>query len=454
MILGLAIIWLSEYEECWSEEDNFLNQVVLGAVVSQVVSVLDSHQHEPGSIPGRVSHRFCKWELCRTLLLVSWFSLRSPVSSTLAFWFCPILTKVNPCDTLLGRPTWSITPIAWSLDLTCPQIHIHILGSTVVQRLECLSTMEANRVLYIFLCGNHAKMMPLVGGVSRFPSPFISVLLHTHIATPSSALKALDVRSRPILSTHFTHHHSKIDYYRVYVVMQVYLCFRGKMVASFEDGVVHKSQSDSEEEFVVRKKHVCNKFIDSGSEEEHSVVSDGEASTRSGSDGDAVSVDTTKKKRRILVRSESEPDDDVNVPEPTECEESSNDNTPPAKTVNLAWYKDSTLYDAEGSDDETHEVTHNPSNGVSVQESETAVARQKNKQKSSAKSTIKPSKSDKTEVEKIYSESQRMLRETKLLLPYHKPRQRTLTEFLQRRRSLPPIPKSLKVSTEQMKEIW
>ncbi|KAJ8875211.1 hypothetical protein PR048_023106 [Dryococelus australis] len=42
-------------------------------------------------------------------------------------------------------------------------------------------------------------------GISRFPRPCIPAMIHTHLASPSSAHKTLDVQSRPNLFTKFTH---------------------------------------------------------------------------------------------------------------------------------------------------------------------------------------------------------------------------------------------------------
>ncbi|XP_063216187.1 claspin isoform X1 [Bacillus rossius redtenbacheri] len=240
------------------------------------------------------------------------------------------------------------------------------------------------------------------------------------------------------------------------------------MVALVEAGVVEKPQSsDSEDEFIIRKKHSSNRLVDSDSEEDHISAArtlEQDASSGSSRDGDAASV---KKKKRILVMDESEPDDeeDKSITKQSEylrkssgksIEESRNDDVSSPK-VNLTWYKDSKLYDAEGSDDETLEATHkNISNDeASSQDNEATFVEKKKSQrpKSRSKSTKKLQKADKAEVQKIFSERQRMLREASVSLPYHKPRQRTLAEFLQRRRSLPPVPKSLKVSTETMKEI-
>lgn len=42
----------------------------------------------------------------------------------------------------------------------------------------------------------------------------------------------------------------------------------------------------------------------------------------------------------------------------------------------------------------------------------------------------------------IHSETQRLLRETDISLPYHRPKQRTLQEFLNRKKVLTSLPKA------------
>ncbi|KAJ8869387.1 hypothetical protein PR048_030963 [Dryococelus australis] len=66
------------------------------------VSLLASHQGEPGSIPGWITPDFYKWELCQTMLLVDGFSRGSPVSSGLAFQLRSILTSLH--SHRLSRP--------------------------------------------------------------------------------------------------------------------------------------------------------------------------------------------------------------------------------------------------------------------------------------------------------------------------------------------------------------
>jgi len=57
-------------------------------------------------------------------------------------------------------------------------------------------------------------------------------------------------------------------------------------------------------------------------------------------------------------------------------------------------------------------------------------------------------------VKQIHSETQRMVRELRVSLPYHKPRQRSLVEFLQRHHASVPSGASLKMSTDDLGELW
>ena len=50
------------------------------------------------------------------------------------------------------------------------------------------------------------------------------------------------------------------------------------------------------------------------------------------------------------------------------------------------------------------------------------------------------------QMRQIRSESQRRTRESRLNLPYHRPRQRTLHEFLARRQKAPALPEHPRVS--------
>ncbi|KAJ8885472.1 hypothetical protein PR048_011669 [Dryococelus australis] len=65
-----------------------------GVRVIAAVSLLASHQGDPGSIAGRVTPDFRMWESCRTMPLVGGFARGSPVSPALSFRRCSIIISV------------------------------------------------------------------------------------------------------------------------------------------------------------------------------------------------------------------------------------------------------------------------------------------------------------------------------------------------------------------------
>lgn len=56
------------------------------------------------------------------------------------------------------------------------------------------------------------------------------------------------------------------------------------------------------------------------------------------------------------------------------------------------------------------------------------------------------------DIQKIQKESQRMMRESHVAIPYHRPRQRTLAEFRARRMLAPSVP--LRTSADKLVTIW
>ncbi|KAJ8871827.1 hypothetical protein PR048_028167 [Dryococelus australis] len=66
------------------------SRALIGVTTVAAVSLLASHQGDPGSIPGRVNPDFRMWESCRTMPLVGGFSRGSPVSPGLSFRRCSI----------------------------------------------------------------------------------------------------------------------------------------------------------------------------------------------------------------------------------------------------------------------------------------------------------------------------------------------------------------------------
>ncbi|XP_014275221.1 claspin [Halyomorpha halys] len=111
-------------------------------------------------------------------------------------------------------------------------------------------------------------------------------------------------------------------------------------------------------------------------------------------------------------------------------------------------FLDSDIYDAEGSSDESqskisdHEMVE--SNDISK--------KKKKENKDKDKRNNLQRKSKQTAIEEIRSETQRLVRQSRISLPYHRPKQRSLSEFLDRRKSLPVVP--LKTSTDELSKVW
>ncbi|KAJ8868656.1 hypothetical protein PR048_030195 [Dryococelus australis] len=80
------------------------------------VSLLASHQGDPGSIPGGITSNFRMWGSCRTTPLVGGFTRGSPVSPALSFRPCSVLILITPIGSqdldVKSRPT----PFSHSLD--------------------------------------------------------------------------------------------------------------------------------------------------------------------------------------------------------------------------------------------------------------------------------------------------------------------------------------------------
>ncbi|XP_049785254.1 claspin isoform X2 [Schistocerca cancellata] len=60
----------------------------------------------------------------------------------------------------------------------------------------------------------------------------------------------------------------------------------------------------------------------------------------------------------------------------------------------------------------------------------------------------------KSEIDNIHSETQRLLRQSRLSLPYHRPKQHSIKEFLQRRKPIVPAVKEISEATKNLGLIW
>ncbi|KAJ9601534.1 hypothetical protein L9F63_000277, partial [Diploptera punctata] len=113
------------------------------------------------------------------------------------------------------------------------------------------------------------------------------------------------------------------------------------------------------------------------------------------------------------------------------------------KSTQFKFIKNSDLYDADESGDEGND--HQYGNLEDISEIRKAYKSSKKRSQSERQSKTKA-------VQQIHSETQRLVRESRVSLPYHRPRQRTLAEFLQRRQSLPSSVKLSKQLEERVKD--
>ncbi|XP_046741088.1 claspin-like [Diprion similis] len=104
--------------------------------------------------------------------------------------------------------------------------------------------------------------------------------------------------------------------------------------------------------------------------------------------------------------------------------------------------KISALIDTDSEDDlPTRREFETSSNENEHSATSTNVISKKGKSEKKRSGSIRAAKEE--AMREIHSETQRMLRESQVYLPYHRPKQRTLQEFLNRKKSLPKLPATL-----------
>lgn len=212
--------------------------------------------------------------------------------------------------------------------------------------------------------------------------------------------------------------------------------------SSDDEGVVVKNANEdsSDEEAVVAKtvKRKPKALVDSDDSDKDEK--DEDTKVNADSSDEETEVSTEKKKKKIKRPLDSDSDADADS-EPTEKkEEKSNlDSSNPLKNKDL--------YDADSSDEElpdlkyTSQVRHssdedkgNYSDGQEESESLDDIKRKVLSKHNESKKEKKERKSKSNAMEEIRSESQRMVRESTIGLKYHRPKQRTLEEFLNRKK--------------------
>ncbi|KAJ8869704.1 hypothetical protein PR048_028699 [Dryococelus australis] len=174
------------------------------------VSLLASHQGEPGSIPAGPFPDFRMWETCRPMPLFSGFSRGSPVFPALSFGRCLILTSITLIGLSVPRCKMPINSssfvLAWSALLNVirldrglnenillifggvvkdmpKDVHsnlVHIIDPLLVQLVShSLPTLKVpgSTGRRVFMWGMW-RCEEIFSGLSRFLPAFIQLLLH------------------------------------------------------------------------------------------------------------------------------------------------------------------------------------------------------------------------------------------------------------------------------------
>ncbi|KAK8738737.1 hypothetical protein OTU49_003648 [Cherax quadricarinatus] len=150
------------------------------------------------------------------------------------------------------------------------------------------------------------------------------------------------------------------------------------------------------------------------------------------SSDDESEIVTKGIKKRIVQRSYSDDSDEDTALFP---KKDPSQQTPQSSKPSYKYSSD--LYDAELSDeDQPPNNTEDCQSPGKSQESNDDRRADIGKKKKLVKHRPPTLKQQKEEAREIHSESQRMVRESQISLPYHKPKQRTLKEFLNRRKKV------------------
>ncbi|XP_024881580.1 claspin [Temnothorax curvispinosus] len=142
-----------------------------------------------------------------------------------------------------------------------------------------------------------------------------------------------------------------------------------------------------------------------------------------------IAEPNNSKNRRRIIDSESEED--------TQTSEGNNFSQMVHETISTTAESYRGLIDSE-SEEEKQNETENDTSVIPEETSESKDAKKKLVKK--RKGSIRASKDE--AMRQIHSETQRLLRETEVSLPYHRPKQRTLQEFLNRKKISAALPKA------------
>ncbi|KAJ8867571.1 hypothetical protein PR048_031373 [Dryococelus australis] len=229
---------------------------------SQTVRLLASHQGEPGSIPGRATPGFPQVGIVPDDAAGRRVFSGSSISPYLIFRCCSIRNSFHPLKTEISgvckrrrrrderdeerererdkpRPADSFS-VAFSLDKTAPYHYSLLTIFSAVLEGARISDGQAGRLRRVLqslmllapalglkprlhstldpvthISFSHVGFVPddaadrrIFSGISRFPCPYIPALLHTHLASPSTALNTSLLRAALNTPTQLTKHQS------------------------------------------------------------------------------------------------------------------------------------------------------------------------------------------------------------------------------------------------------
>lgn len=196
---------------------------------------------------------------------------------------------------------------------------------------------------------------------------------------------------------------------------------------------------DDNEDVVTTKKTKMRyqTLIDSESEDENINITQQNSHASSSADEsntDTSSLKTKKVYKKFQVDSDTDEEDNTQINKENNLK---NDNEVPVGFKNKS-NKISDLIDSESEEDEEKRLNNYPVDNESDDNTNKKFKKSKNQKKNNV--TKRAAKDEAMKM--IYSESQRLLRETEISLPYHRPKQRSLKEFLNRKKMDPILPEA------------
>ncbi|KAF7991915.1 hypothetical protein HCN44_010716 [Aphidius gifuensis] len=212
-----------------------------------------------------------------------------------------------------------------------------------------------------------------------------------------------------------------------------------------------KDDADDNEDVVTTKKTKMRyqTLIDSESEDDNIKItqqSTHDSSSSEESDTETSSIKPKKVYKKFEVDSDTDEEDNTQINKENNLK---NDNEVPVGFKNKS-NKISDLIDSESEEDEEKRLSNYPVDDELDDNTNKKLKKSKNQKKSNV--TKRAAKDEAMKM--IYSESQRLLRETEISLPYHRPKQRSLKEFLNRKKMDPILPEAgtIKIVEEKEKE--